>query len=108
MRFAVWTVAAIALIGAFFVVFVLENFEGERRKIKRRSESFPSLPQREDDEKKKKTGAAVADLFSVSPQMTGDLSALATGSLLGYGAWLESKILDAEAEGRGAKKGEEE
>lgn len=61
---------------------------------------------RKKNQKRKKTGAAVADLFSVAPQITGDLSALATGSLLGYGAWLESKLLDAEAEERGTKEEE--
>ena len=44
------------------------------------------------------TGAAVADLFSVSPQVTGDLSALATAAVLGYGAAVERRLLDAEEE----------
>lgn len=37
-------------------------------------------------------------MFSVSPQITGDLFALATAAVLGYGAAVERRLLDAEEE----------
>ena len=102
MRFAVWSVAAIALTGAARRLFFsfLECPREERKREVLEGDFFNNEIHLflKSHKTKRTTGAAVADLFSVTPQVTGDLSALATAAVLGYGAAVERRLLDAEEE----------